>query len=119
MNAPATLPLPAPAQDTAVTKKSETARPEPLPKDAILSIEQAAELLGESPGETRDLTSLGLLKHQLIDGERCVWLSDLLAYKRDFDKRFAEYLKSPTSRIDDEMPNPFDVLPEYAEMLKP
>jgi len=90
-----------------------------LPKDAILSIEQAAELLGETPCETRDLTSMGLLKHQLIDGERCVWLSDLIAYKRDFERARAEWEADPLNRPCDETPNPFDVLPEYAEMLRP
>jgi len=87
--------------------------------DALLSLDQVADLLGKTLRGVRELTSVGLLKHQLIDGERCVRLGDLIAYKRDFDKRYAEYLKSPTSRIDDEMPNPFDVLPEYAQMLEP
>jgi len=105
---------------TAPTTSTQAVQPTaPLPRDAILSLDQAAELLGESLGEVRDLTSMGLLKHQLIDGERCVWLSDLITYKRNFNKRFAEYLNSPTSRMDDDMLNPFDVIPEYAQMLEP
>jgi len=91
----------------------------PPPRDAILSLDQAAELLGESLGETRDLTSVGLLKHQLIDGERCVWLSDLIAYKRNFERARAEWRADPLSRLPNDAPNPFDVLPEYAQMLEP
>jgi len=61
---------------------------------------------------------MGLLKHQVLDGERCVWLSDLLTYKRDFARDFAEYLADPLSRLDDDSPNPVDVLPEYAHMRR-
>jgi len=89
-----------------------------LPTDAILSLEQAAVLLGESLREVRNLTSVGLLKHQLIDGERCVWLSDLIDYKRDFDKRFAAWQANPLSQMPDDTPNPVDVLPEYAHMRR-
>jgi len=117
---------PAVLEVSSSTASAQVAQPAPrapsndaLPRDAILSLEQAAELLGESLGETRDLTSVGLLKHQLIDGERCVWLSDLITYKRNFERARAEWRNSPTSRIDDEMLNPFDVLPEYAAMLEP
>jgi len=101
------------------TSPSAQLRAQPKPTDAILSLDQVAILLGETLKGVRDLTSVGLLKHQLIDGERCVWLSDLITYKRDFDRDYAEYLKSPTSRMDDSMLNPFDVLPEYAAMLEP
>jgi len=80
--------------------------------DALLSLDQVATLLGKTLKGARNLTSMGLLKHQLIDGERCVRLGDLIAYKRDFDKRYAEYLADPISRIPDDSPNPFDVLPE-------
>jgi len=89
-----------------------------LPKDAILSLDQAAELLGETLRETRDLTSMGLLKHQLIDGERCVWLSDLIAYKCDFERARAKWQANPLSRMPDDTPNPVDVLPEYAHMRR-
>jgi len=68
---------------------------ESLSKDAILSIEQAAELLGETLRGVRDLTSIGLLKYQLIDGERCTWLSDLIAYKRDFERARAKWEADP------------------------
>jgi len=74
----------------------------PLPTDAILSIEQVAELLGQPPRETRDLTSMGLLKYQLIDGERCIWLSDLITYKRDFDRARAEWRADPLNRMWDD-----------------
>jgi len=62
---------------------------------------------------------MGLLKHQLIDGERCIWLSDLIAYKRDFERARAKWEADPLNRPCDETPNPFDVLPEYADMLRP
>jgi len=96
----------------------QSARPA-LSSDALLSIDQVALLLGRTLKGARNLTSMGLLKYQLIDGERCVRLGDLIAYKRDFDKGFAEYLADPLNRPCDETPNPFDVLPEYADMLKP
>ncbi|KXU36501.1 hypothetical protein AXK11_04485 [Cephaloticoccus primus] len=85
------------------------------PTDAILSIEHAAELLGETPGETRDLTSMGLLKYQLIDGERCIWLSDLITYKRKMERARIEWEADPLSRMPDG-PNPIDVFPEYAHL---
>jgi len=72
------------------------------PPDAILSLDQAAQLLGETLRGVRDLTTVGLLKHQLIDGERCIWLSDLVAYKTDFDKRFAEWQADPLNRMWDD-----------------
>jgi len=103
--------------EAASTTAAQTAGPQPT--DAILSLDQVAVLLGKTQKHARNLTGVGLLKHQLIDGERCVWLSDLITYKRDFDRDYAEYLKSPTSRMDDSMLNPFDVLPEYAAMLEP
>jgi len=87
--------------------------------DALLSLDQVATLLGKSLKGARNLTSMGLLKHQLIDGERCVRLGDLITYKRDFDKRYAEYLADPISQMPDDAPNPFDVLPEYAQMIEP
>jgi len=95
--------LDAPAS-TVPTASEQTARPaQRAPStDALLSLEQAAILLGESPSETRDLTSMGLLKHQLIDGERCVRLGDLITYKRDFDKRFAEWQADPLNRMWDD-----------------
>jgi len=102
---------------TASTAPAQASQPTtPLPRDAILSLDQAAELLGESLGEVRDLTSVGLLKHQLIDGERCIWLSDLITYKRNFERAYAEYLADPLSKLPDDAPNPIDVLPEYAHM---
>jgi len=113
--------LEAPSAQTTAAQQSPAAQATRagLPTDAILSLDQAAALLGESLKGVRHLTSLGLLKHQLIDGERCVWLSDLIVYKTDFERARAEYRNSPTSRIDDDMLNPFDVLPEYKEMLEP
>jgi len=75
---------------------------EPPPTDAILSLDQAAPLLGKTLKGVRQLTATGLLKHQLIDGERCVWLSDLVAYKNDFDKRFAEWQADPLNRMWDD-----------------
>jgi len=104
-------PSPAPAQ--AARQRST------LPTDAILSLDQAAELLGETLQGVRDLTSIGLLKHQLIDGERCVWLRDLIAYKCDFEKGRAEWRADPLNQVPDDLPNPFDILPEYAQMLEP
>jgi len=86
----------------AAPAQTATAQRNSLPKDAILSLEQAAELLGETLRGVRDLTSLGLLKHQLIDGERCVWLSDLIAYKRDFDRGYAEWQADPLNRMWDD-----------------
>jgi len=104
---------------TAPTTPAQAVQPTaPLPRDAILSLEQAAELLGETLRGVRDLTSVGLLKHQLIDGERCVWLSDLITYKRNFDRGYAEYLADPLSRMPDDLPNPVDVFPEYAHMRR-
>jgi len=88
-----------PSEAASNTAQSTGLRP---PTDAILSIEQAAVLLGESPCETRDLTSVGLLKHQLIDGERCVWLSDLIAYKSDFERGRAEWRADPLNRMWDD-----------------
>jgi len=105
-------PASAPAQKLPLAQAARAS----LPTDAILSLDQAADLLGKTLKGVRNLTSMGLLKHQLIDGERCVWLSDLITYKRDFDKAYAEYLKSPTSRMPDDLPNPIDVFPEYAHM---
>jgi len=87
---------------TTVTAESPVAaqtRPMPLPKGAILSLEQVAELLGKTLKHTRNLISVGLLNHQLIDGERCVWLSDLIAYKRDFDRDYAEWKADPLNRM--------------------
>jgi len=111
---------PAVLEASSSTAPSQAIQPTaPLPRDAILSIEQAAEVLGESPCEVRDLTSVGLLKHQLIDGERCIWLSDLITYKRNFERARAEWRADPLSRLPDDAPNPFDVLPEYAQMLEP
>jgi len=112
--------LGAPSAQTTSAQQSPAAQATraSLPTDAILSLDQAAALLGESLRETRNLTSVGLLKHQLIDGERCIWLSDLITYKTDFDKRFAEYLADPLSRMPDDLPNPVDVLPEYAHMRR-
>jgi len=107
--------LEAPTSNTSASAAQTGAHP----TNAILSLDQVATLLGKTQKHARNLTSTGLLKHQLIDGERCVWLSDLITYKRDFDRDYAEYLKSPTSRMDDSMLNPFDVLPEYAAMLEP
>jgi len=99
------------------TAPAQAAQPTaPLPRDAILSLEQAAELLGETLRGVRDLTSVRLLKHQLIDGKRCVWLSDLITYKRNFERERAEYRADPLSRLPDDLPNPIDVLPEYAHM---
>jgi len=83
-------------------EQAATPAPRAPSVDALLSIEQAAILLGESPSETRDLTGMGLLKYQLIDGERCVRLGDLIAYKRDFDKRFAEWQADPLNRMWDD-----------------
>jgi len=107
------------------TASAQAARPEgraassdALPRDAILSLEQAAELLGETLRGVRDLTSVRLLKHQLIDGERCVWLSDLLTYKRDLERARARWEANPLSRMPDDTPNPVDVLPEYAHMRR-
>jgi len=97
---------------------SQSRATEPPPTDAILSLDQVAPLLGKTLKGVRDLTKVGLLKHQLIDGERCVWLSDLVAYKTDYDRRLAEYLADPISRIPDDTPNPVDVLPEYAHMRR-
>jgi len=97
---------------------SQARATEPPPTDAILSLDQVAPLLGETLRGVRDLTSVGLLKHQLIDGERCVWLSDLIAYKTDYDRQLADYLADPISRIPDDSPNPVDVLPEYAHMRR-
>jgi len=105
--------VPAPAPAPATRQRST------LPTDAILSLDQAAELLGETLRGVRDLTSVGLLKHQLIDGERCIWLSDLIAYKRDYEKGRAEWRADPLNRVPDDLPNPFDVIPEYAQMLEP
>jgi len=116
---------PAVLEASSSTAPAQAARPAPrapssdaLPRDAILSLEQAAELLGETLRGVRDLTSVRLLKHQLIDGERCVWLSDLLTYKRDFERAQAEYRADPLSRLPDDLPNPIDVLPEYAHMRR-
>jgi len=105
--------VPAPAPAPATQQRST------LPTDAILSLDQAAELLGETLRGVRELTSVGLLKHQLIDGERCIWLSDLIAYKRDWDKRVEKWKADPLGRMPDDAPNPFDVIPEYAQMLEP
>jgi len=105
------------SSSAATATTAQTVQPTaPLPRDAILSLEQAAELLGETLRGVRDLTSVRLLKHQLIDGERCIWLSDLITYKRDFERARAEYRNSPTSRMPDDLPNPIDVFPEYAHM---
>jgi len=109
LDAPAATALPASEEPVRPARRAPST-------DALLSIEQAAILLGESLSETRDLTSMGLLKYRLIDGERCVRLGDLIAYKRNFDRAYAEYLKSPTSRMPDDLPNPIDVFPEYAHM---
>jgi len=81
---------------------SQSRATEPPPTDAILSLDQVAPLLGKTLKGVRDLTKVGLLKHQLIDGERCVWLSDLVAYKIDFDKRFAEWQADPLNRMWDD-----------------
>jgi len=75
---------------------------EPPPTDAILSLDQAAALLGETLRGVRDLTKIGLLKHQLIDGERCVWLSELIAYKIDYDRRRAQWQADPLNRMWDD-----------------
>jgi len=106
----ATLPTPPAPAGARVT--------EPPPTDAILSLDQVAPLLGKTLKGVRHLTTTGLLKHQLIDGERCVWLSDLIAYKTDFDRDYAEYLADPLSRMPDDLPNPVDVFPEYAHMRR-
>jgi len=89
-------------QSAAPTQAPELARAEPLPRDAILSLEQCAEILGECLDETRDLTSMGFLKYQLIDGERCVWLSDLLTYKRDFERDYAIWEADPLNKMWDD-----------------
>jgi len=89
-----------------------------LPTDAILSLDQAAALLGKTLKGTRHLLCTGLLKHQLIDGERCVWLSDLITYKTDFERARARWEANPLSRMPDDGPNPVDVLPEYAHMRR-
>jgi len=72
------------------------------PTDAILSLDQAAQLLGETLRGVRDLTTVGLLKHQLIDGERCVWLSDLITYKADFERARAAWEADPLNRMWDD-----------------
>jgi len=113
---PAALEAPPLAAPQQANRQRERVATEPPPTDALLSLEQVAVLLGETTREVRNLTSVGLLKHQLIDGERCVRLSDLIDYKRNFDRAYAEYLKSPTSRMPDDLPNPIDVFPEYAHM---
>jgi len=106
----ATLPTaPAPAKARAT---------QPPPTDAILSLDQVAPLLGKTLKGVRHLTKVGLLKHQLIDGERCVWLSDLVAYKTDYDRRLVKWQADPLNQAPDDSPNPFDVLPEYAQMLE-
>jgi len=87
--------------------------------DALLSIDQVALLLGRTLKGARNLTSMGLLKYQLINGERYVRLGDLIAYKRDFDKGFAEWKADPLNQVPDDLPNPFEVIPEYAQMLEP
>jgi len=112
--------LEAPSAQTTSAQQSPVAQATraSLPTDAILSLDQAAALLGESLRETRNLTSVGLLKHQLIDGERCVWLSDLIAYKTDFERARARWEANPLSRMPDDSPNPVDVLPEYAHMRR-
>jgi len=110
--------LESPISSTAAPPAPRPPRPA-LSADAILSLDQAAALIGETLRGVRDLTSMGLLKYQLIDGECCVRLGDLIAYKRDFDKGYAEYLADPLNCPCDEPPNPFDVIPEYADMLKP
>jgi len=69
------------------------------PTDAILSLDQVAPLLGKTLKGVRDLTKVGLLKHQLIDGERCVWLSELIAYKIDYDRRRAQWQADPLNRM--------------------
>jgi len=116
MSTTATLaPPPSTTTPAAAPAQSKDARAS-LPRDTLLSLEQAAVLLGESLQETRDLTSIRLLKYQLIDGERCVLLSDLIAYKADFDKRYAIWRADPLNQMPDDTPNPVDVLPEYAHM---
>jgi len=112
-----------------IEEPPQSAAPAPVPeaaasvlaplRDCLLSLEQCAELLGESLQETRALTSVQLLKHEVVDGQRRVWLSDLLTYKRDFDRAFAEYLADPLNTPCEETPNPVDVLPEYAHMRLP
>jgi len=87
--------------EAASNTAAQAACPRP-PTDAILSIEQAAVLLGETLRGVRDLTRLGLLKHQLIDGERCVWLSDLIAYKTEFERARAEWQADPLNRMWDD-----------------
>jgi len=87
---------------TALESPSVQASRATLPTDAILSLDQVAELLGKTLKGVRHLTSIGLLKHQLIDGERCVWLSDLIAYKTDFDRRLAEWKSAPLNRMWDD-----------------
>jgi len=78
------------------------ARATPPPTDAILSLDQVAPLLGKTLKGVRHLTTTGLLKHQLIDGERCVWLSDLVAYKVDYDRRLARWQADPLNRMWDD-----------------
>jgi len=112
--------LEAPSAQTTSAQQSPAAQATraSLPTDAILSLDQAAALLGESLKGVRHLTSMGLLKHQLIDGERCVWLSDLIVYKTDFERARARWEANPLSRMPDDTPNPVDVLPEYAHMRR-
>jgi len=81
---------------------SQARATEPPPTDAILSLDQVAPLLGKTLKGVRHLTKVGLLKHQLIDGKRCIWLSDLITYKADFDKRFAEWESAPLNRMWDD-----------------
>jgi len=106
------------SSSTAPAQTGTVCRTETPSTDALLSLDQVATLLGKSLRGVRDLTSVGLLKHQLIDGERCVRLGDLIAYKRDFDRDYAEYLADPLSRMPDDLPNPVDVFPEYAHMRR-
>jgi len=111
LEAPVVLAPSAPAEPACPARRAPST-------DALLFLDQVAILLGETLKGARHLTSMGLLKHQLIDGECCVRLGDLIAYKRDFDRAYAEYLKSPTSRMPDDLPNPIDVFPEYAHMRR-
>jgi len=111
LDAPASIASTVPAQTLRPASRAPSS-------DALLSLEQAAILLGETLKGIRHLTGLGLLKHQLIDGECCVRLGDLIDYKRDFERARAQWEANPLSRMPDDTPNPVDVLPEYAHMRR-
>jgi len=66
---------------------------------ATFSLEQAAEFLDVPVEFVSELTHIGGLPYRLVRGDRRVSESDLIAYKREFERMLKEERESSLSRV--------------------